>query len=437
MYLQRNIDQELTNWANAENRKPILLRGARQVGKTLSIRNLSQSFEHYIELNLDENESHKSIFEKFTDINEICQVITAIFDIPIIDGKTLLFIDEIQSCLPAISAIRYFYEKRPDLHLITSGSLLEFALAELPSFGVGRVRSVFMYPFSFDEFLRVSNKSLYKTLLEHNINNPINDLIHHELLKIFQYFLVIGGMPEVVKAYIKNSDLQEVQKIQYDILLSLEDDFSKYKTKVTSLRIREIFNEVAIQTGNKFSFTNLNRSFNNLQIKESLELLRMAGWIIPITHSAANGIPLGAELNLKKRKYLIIDSGLYQRMLGLPIGDILLGDTIEFINKGAIAELLVGLELIKNDSCYERKELYYWVREARNSQAEVDYLIQKSNIIIPIEVKAGKSGSMQSIHLFMQEKKSDYGIRMSLENFGEIGKIKIFPAYAVSKLYRE
>jgi hypothetical protein len=247
-------------------------------------------------------------------------------------------------------------------------------------------------------------------------------------------FLIIGGMPEAVKTYINKGNMLEVQRVLDDLIVSIEADFSKYKSRVSTTRIREVFNSVVQQVGTKYTYSYPNATLNNVQIKEGLELLSMAGLIYPVTHSASNGIPLGAEINSKKRKILIFDTGIFQRMLGLSIAPLLIEDDFNIINKGNIAELMVGLELIKNTSCYEKTHLYYWQREAKNSQAEVDYVIQKQDKIIPIEVKAGTKGSMQSLYLFLEEKKIDFGIRLSLENFSEMEKIKILPLYAVKNI---
>ncbi|MBK8042598.1 MAG: DUF4143 domain-containing protein [Haliscomenobacter sp.] len=219
-----------------------------------------------------------------------------------------------------------------------------------------------------------------------------------------------------------------------DLLVSVESDFAKYKNSVAAARIREVFNTVAHQTGSKFSYSYPNATLNNAQIKEVLELLRMAGLVYPATHTAANGIPLGAEVNIKHRKYLLFDTGIAQRILGLSIGDMLLEDALQGINKGAIAELHVGLELLKNSSPYQPGALYFWRRETRNSQAEVDYVVQRQADIVPVEVKSGTKGAMQSMYLFMEEKKSAKGIRFSLENFARLNQIDVYPLYAVRNM---
>lgn len=432
MYLTRLIDAELENWRLSERRKPLMLRGARQVGKSSTVRQLAQKFTHFIEINFDEQSQYNKIFERSTDVDEICELIAAATNTPVIAGQTLLFLDEIQACLPAISSLRYFFEKQPDLHVIAAGSLLEFALEDLPSFGVGRVRSIFIYPFCFTEFLMAYQEALLlKTLEKATPENPLPDVLHDRLKHYLKRFLVVGGMPEVVSAYVVNNDILETQRVLDDLIVSLESDFAKYKQRITTSRIREVFNSVVRQNGTKFTYSYPNATLNNIQIKEVLELLRMAGLIFPVTHTAANGIPIGAEVNLKFRKYLLFDTGIVQRILGLSIGDLLIEDDFKTINKGAIAELHVGLELLKNNSPYQPAALYYWQRASRNSQAEVDYVAQLQTEIVPIEVKANTKGAMQSMYLFLEEKKQSKGIRFSLENFSRMNQIDVYPLYAV------
>jgi predicted AAA+ superfamily ATPase len=435
MYLVRNIDKELFKWSLLKNRKPLVLRGARQVGKSSSVKNLSKQFKYFVELNFDENAGFAELFNKNLSVNEVCEQISILTNTPIIEGETLLFLDEIQACIPAISMLRYFYEKMPNLHVIAAGSLLEFALAELPSFAVGRVRSIYMYPLSFDEFLLAYHENkLIEALNKANVSKPLSELVHQKLVNYYKKFLVIGGMPEAVSIYITNKDLLEVQRILNDLYISIQADFAKYKTRVPPARLLEVFNAIAQQVGNKFTYSYPNATLNNLQIKEAIELLKMAGLVYGVTHSAANGIPLGAEINPKKTKLLIFDTGIFQRILGLNIADLLISNDFNVTNKGNIAELYVGLEFIKAVDCYEKTDLYYWQREAKNSQAEVDYVCQFGNTIVPIEVKAGTKGSMQSLYLFLKEKNLSQGFRLSLENFSVLNEVKILPIYAVKNL---
>jgi len=435
MYLKRTIDKELLNWQSAKNRKPLMLRGARQVGKTSTVKNFAKHFTYFVEINFDEQPAFSTIFEKKLSVFEVCEQLSVLTNTPIVAGQTLLFFDEIQTCIPAISMLRYFYEKMPELHVIAAGSLLEFALSDIPSFGVGRVRSLYMYPLSFHEFLMAHGEHLLlEQLNKAGISNPLSEPIHQKLITLYKKFLIIGGMPEAVSVYVNSKDLLEVQRVLNDLLISVQADFAKYKTSVPGARLVEVFNAVARQMAIKFTYSYPNASLNNLQIKEALELLKMAGLVYAVTHSAANGIPLGAEINPKKIKYLLFDTGIFQRILGLNIADLLISDDFNAINKGNIAELFVGLELLKAESCYQKTNLFYWQREAKNSQAEVDYVCQFNNAIVPVEVKAGTKGSMQSLYLFLKEKKLSFGFRLSLENFSKMEQINILPVYAVSNL---
>lgn len=433
-YLFRKIDTHLLQWSKEANRKPLLIRGARQVGKSYAVRHLGKQFEYFVEINLDQREDVRILFESNMNPKEICDNLSLLYNTPVVPGKTLLFFDEIQASIPAISSLRYFYEKYPELHLIAAGSLLEFALEELPSFGVGRVRSMFVYPFCFEEFLLATgNKLLSEAIQKANIEKPLMEPIHTKALSLFKNFLILGGMPEVVSSFVAGKSMLECLMVLDDLIISYRDDFAKYKKRVPSARISEVFDSVMQNASKSFQYTGA-ADGNLKQIKEALNLLIMAGVVIPVTHSSGNGIPIGAEINPKKRKMLPLDTGLFQRILGLDISEIILSPDFDFINKGAIAEIFVGLELKKSYSCYQQSELYFWKREEKNSNAEIDYLIQKGENIIPIEVKSGKKGSMRSMHLFLEEKKSKYGIRCSVENFGLVENIKIIPLYCIGNI---
>ena len=435
MYIQRKIDDVLLTWQRSSSRKPLLIRGARQVGKSTAVRNLSKQFDYFIEINFDEQPEYQNLFANTSDIGDLIEQLAIITQTEIIEGRTLVFLDEIQASLPAISKLRYFYEKKPNLHVIAAGSLLEFALSELPSFGVGRVRSLFMYPFSFIEFLGALNeKPLASMIQQSNSESPIHTIFHEKLKIYFKKFLIIGGMPQAVQTYVAKGDLLEVQRILDDLIIAIQADFVKYKRQIPPTNIKSVFESIVKQVGTKFKYSNDLTSLTNPMIKQVIDLLEMAGLVYQVTHSSSNGIPLGAEANPKKIKLLIFDTGIYQRILGLDVASLLLKDDIEVINKGNIAELFVGLELLKSNDAYEKTALYYWHREAKNSQAEVDYVIQNQDFILPVEVKAGTKGAMQSMHLFMDEKKSRYGLRLSLENFTEYEKVKVLPLYAVSNI---
>ncbi len=430
-YLKRLIDTHLLDWAQTKERKPLLLRGARQVGKSSAIRNLSGFFEHFLEVNFEMDADAYAVFTTQKDPLLIIERLSVLYRIPVIEGKTLLFLDEIQACPEAISRLRFFYEKMPGLHVVAAGSLLEFALSEIPSFGVGRIRSLFMYPFSFEEFLAASGEeTLLGMIKKAGSTVPLDLPLHNKLERYLRTFLVLGGMPEVVSAYLRGKSLLETQAILDDLIISFRSDFAKYKKRVPTGRIREVFESVVAQMGGKFVFAKGGSGLNLKQVKEALDLLILSGLVLPVIHSSGNGIPLGAEINPKKQKMLLLDTGLFQRILGLKISDVLISEDFSAVNKGALAELFVGLEWLKSQNPFHQENLYYWSKEAGTGNAEIDYLIDVDGEVVPIEVKSSGTGSMQSMHIFLHQKNRKKGLRVSLENFGRTGNIEIIPLYA-------
>lgn len=436
--MRRTVFKQLLRWKESESRKVLLLRGARQVGKTYVVRELGSTFSHFVEINLEKDSVVAGFFEKDLNPARICVELSAFYGQPILEDETLLFFDEIQSCPRAIQALRFFYEDKPNLHVIAAGSLLEFALTDLPSFGVGRIRSMFMYPMSFPEFLMANRMDQYIDLInDASPDNPLNPVFHEKLLEYFRRFLLTGGMPEVVRQLVENNSLYEALNVLSDLALSIRDDFSKYHRRVPESRIREVFASIVEQAGAKFVYSNVLAKASHPQIKETLELLLMAGLAFPVYHTSANGFPLGAQMDVKKFKVLLYDTGIFQHILGLNIREYLVVEEMEMVNKGGLAEIYAGLELIKASSILEKPQLFYWHRTERGSNAEVDYVIRQGDEIVPVEIKSGYSGKMQSMRLFMKEKNLNRGIRSSLENFGRDGNIEIIPLYAISTLIRE
>jgi hypothetical protein len=433
LYHKRLIDKYLEEWKAEADRKPLLLRGARQVGKSSAVRQLALKFHDFMEVNFEETPKLKTLFASDVSPQRIVENLSIYFGKPVVPGQTLLFFDEIQACPEAISSLRFFYEKMPALHVIAAGSLLEFALQSLPSYGVGRVRSLFIYPFSFDEFLEgIGEDQLLKAKQNAGIKNPLPEILHFKLLEWLKIFMLTGGMPEAVARYADNRRLIDVQRILDDLYIAFKADFTKYKNNVPPARLVEVMESVVHQAGGKFKFNKASENANHGQIKEALELLIMAGLVLPVTHTAANGIPPGAEMDPKKRKMMLLDTGIFQRILGLNLVDFLFDPSGGLINKGVIAEQFWGLEFLKYRTPFIQPALYYWHRESPNANAEVDFVVQKGAEMLPIEVKASGQGSMQSLRQFLKEKNKTYGYRFSLENFSEYNDIKSFPLYAVS-----
>ena len=434
--MKRTVYQHLLTWKQDPSRKVLLVRGARQVGKTYSVRELGKTFQNFLEVNFEANIDIHSFFNGPLNPKDICLKLAAYFSVPIVSGKTLLFFDEIQSCPQALSSLRYFSEQMPDLHVVATGSLLEFALAEIPSQGVGRISSVFMYPLSFSEFLTaVEAESLLAIISSGSANTPLDNAFHKKLIDIYKIYQFIGGLPAVVQSYILFNDLHKCQGILDNLIITYQDDFAKYKKRAPVSMLRDVFQSIAFQSGTKFQFSRVNSESTHQPLKNALELLEQAGLAYKIYHSDARGIPLGGQINQKKFKVILFDMGIQQRLLGLDLANYLVSKDFEHINRGSLAEAYVGLELIKM-AVQSRPALNYWHREQRGSNAEVDYVIQRAETIIPIEVKAGTKGQMQSLHLFMQERNISRGIRCSLENFSTYDNIEVIPLYAIaSKLF--
>jgi hypothetical protein len=433
--MKRFIAKDLSQWAQQKDRKVLLLRGARQIGKTYSIRELGKSFKYFLEVNFEEDKTVRDFFSGSLNPEAICQKLSAYYSIPIIPGETLVFFDEIQSCLDAIRSLRFFYEKQPELHVVAAGSLLEFAFSEIPSQGVGRITSLFMVPLTFREFLMACGEDeLIKLLHEHPLHIPLDSALHNKSMDLLKTYQLVGGMPAVVRHYIQNKDLQRCQIFLNDLIITLQDDFAKYKKRVPVIRLKEVFESVVHQSGGKFKYSNIQSTANHASLKEALELLVTAGLVYKVYHSSCRGLPLGAQVDPGKFKVIPFDLGIYQRLLGLDISQHILAKNFDSINKGHIAEIFVGLELIGNDEPQGAPQLYYWHRESRGSNAEVDYVLGKHRTILPIEVKSGSKGQMQSLLLFLKERQLSQGIRISLENFSHYEPIQVMPLYAAWRL---
>ncbi len=436
--MRRNISQNLLGWKESSNRKVLLLRGARQVGKTFVVRELGKTFQNFVEVNFEIDSDVSRFFNQNLDPIRICQELSAYYGKQILENETLLFLDEIQACPRAISSLRFFYENKPGLHVIAAGSLLEFALTELPSFGVGRIRSMFMYPMSFQEFLLAYQRDqLVELINQASPDNPMNPVFHEMLTDYYRKFQLTGGMPEVISKVVENNSILDGLNVLSDLAISIRDDFLKYHRRVPESRIREVFASIVEQAGAKFVYSNVVAKASLPQIKETLELLVMAGLAFPVYHTSANGFPLGAQMDAKKFKVLLYDTGIFQHILGLNIREYLVVEDMDMVNKGCLAEIYAGLELIKASSILEKPQLFYWHRLERGSNAEVDYVIRQGSEIVPVEIKSGYSGKMQSMRLFMKEKNLKRGIRSSLENFGRDGNIEIVPLYAISTLIKD
>ena len=454
MYYPRLIDSYLAEWASRETHKPLLLRGARQVGKSTAVRHLAERFESYVEINFEKQASYIPLFQvKDIDVNKIVSQIAAMAGKRIVPGKTLLFLDEVQACPESIMSLWFFKEDLPELHVVAAGSLLEFALEDLPSFGVGRIHSMFMFPMTFDEFLIANSEQLLMEARNSaSSSQPLSQPLYEKLVGLTRTFMLVGGMPEAVAKWVETHDYLACQEIQDDIVVTYEDDFPKYRKKIDPMLLRNTMRSVAVQATDKFVFSAVEGNYKAAEVKKALDMLAKAGIVVPVTHSDGNGLPLGSEADKTYQKMLLLDTGLMLRLLNMTTGDIselteqiLTSDVTDLVNKGPMAEMLAGLELLHYRTPNIRHEIYYWQRQVKNSQAEVDYISSYRQTVLPIEVKAEKQGGMKSLWIFLRERKLTNAIRCSLENFGafdyqdpeasgSIRHVQICPLYAISQM---
>jgi len=440
-------------WKHSRSRKPLLLRGARQVGKSRAVGHFGESFRYYIEANFEKRPELKNIFTQTTDVHEIAARIGRLYNIPIVAGETLLFLDEIQGCPEAIRSLWFFKEDYPELHVVAAGSLLEFTLKKLTSFGVGRIRSLFMYPMSFREFLMAQGKTSWiEAIHQADGTHPLFDELHQELVQQFRTYLIVGGMPASVATWVETHDYLQCAAEQDDIHQTYYDDFVKYAAQVDPQLLRNTLRSVIVQVGSKFMYSRVDGRYGTDDVKKALSLLCDAGIVKRVSHSAGNGIPLGAETNDKFRKYIYLDSGLLLRILDMELGGadelttlIMAGAASDLVNKGGLTEMVAGWEKVKYATPKTQHDLYYWQNLDKGTTSEVDYLTTRNMKVLPIEVKSGTTGKMKSLRLFMQKHHLHHAIRTSLENFGTIeytdsedtgtvSLIDIIPLYALGKV---
>ena len=433
--MKRVIDHFLQQWKLDDLRKPLLIRGARQVGKTYSVRKLGASYKDFVEINFELQTTAQIIFDKDLDPSRIIRELSLIANKQIIPGSTLLFLDEIQSVPRAITALRYFYEKVPELHVIAAGSLLDFAIDQV-GIPVGRVQSLYMYPLSFVEYMvAVGNKLFVNEILSHELDKKMSDTIHGKFLGFIGEYLALGGMPHSVQQWIDKKNPLNCAKILNTLLGAYRQDFSKYARKFQIKYVELLFDNIPIQVGRKFKYSLVDGDYRKRELVPALNLLTTAGIAHKVFYSAGQGVPLGGQMDPRDYKIIFLDTGLTQTILGLDITQWFLQPQNEFINKGSLVEAFVGQEILSYSDPNNKNNLYYWHKDGRSKQVEIDYLIQVKNCVIPIEVKSGMGRTLKSLQTFLESHiKSPYAIRFSAQNYSIYNKIHSYPLYAIAKV---
>jgi len=395
--MKRFIDKELKLWKDAFRRKPLIVRGARQVGKTYSIKQFaSREFENYTYIDLERNIDLRRVFEGNLQAKQMLADLEVLLGQRITPGRTLLVIDEIQACPRAITALRYFFEEIPDLHVIAAGSLLEFALQEI-SFPVGRVQFLYCYPLTFAEYLDATGHSdAAQTILKRPYK--LSDAIHTFLCDELRRYFFVGGMPESVKAFAETGSMKASFEVQVEIVETFRLDFSKYSPTSDKHCLNGVFTAVAKNVSQQTKYSHLAEGYSNPTIKKAYDLLNLAGVLRKVSSIDPSGLPLGASASSRTFKTVLLDAGLMRYLTGMPVDVEYSTPDLLSIYRGAVAEQFVGQEL----SVSQNGNLYYWARHAKSSTAEVDFCVTANSNIIPVEVKSGPSGKLKSMHLFLK-----------------------------------
>lgn len=435
--MHRDLELELIRWKNAKEHMPLLLRGARQVGKSHLATSFAKAhFENVLVINFEKEEKYKQAFETL-DPNAIINRLYLQSGHRVEPGKSLLFLDEIQECTAALKALRYFKEDMPDLHVIAAGSFLEFALNnEKMRMPVGRVESLFLKPLSFYEYLSALGlQHLREYLNQAALINGIEPVVHDELCEHLRNYFFTGGLPDVVNEYLSSRNLERVQAKQLSLVQSYRDDFGKYAGKTKHQYMQKILKEAPGFIGEKFTYSRIDPAIGSREIKNALGYLIEAGLLYKVNHTNASGLPLSALMSEKHFKIIFFDIGLANSTSQLS-PELFLQKDLMLLNRGSQAEQFAGQELLAYRKPYMHSELFYWDRQKPNSSAEVDYVINVNERIIPIEIKAGKTGSLRSLQLFLNEKNYDLGVRLSMKPLEMNHRVLSIPLYMISEIPR-
>jgi predicted AAA+ superfamily ATPase len=415
--MKRKYLDFLQNWLESDRRQPLVIRGARQVGKTWLVRYLAkEQNRRLIELNFEKDPQLATFFQS-NDPKQTLLHLGSYFGEDIHPKNCLLFLDEIQTVPDLLAKLRWFAEELPELPVIAAGSLLEFVLEEHTfSMPVGRISYMYMEPLSFEEFLVANNQEKLLQYLEtFQWGDEVPAPLHKKLISLFQEYVIIGGMPAAVSSWIKNRSLSMVSEIHRNLITTYRDDFSKYQKRIDKERLDEVLLSIPKFLGEKFVYSKINRDVKYVFLKSAFDLLCKARVCHRVTSAHANGVPLGAGLDRKNFKAVFLDIGLCSAVLDLTLDQITKINEIILINNGGVAEQVVGQLLRTINMPYIEPELYYWLREGKNS-AEIDYIIQQGSHLLPIEVKAGSSGTLKSLHYFMGIKKLKKALRINSES---------------------
>lgn len=424
----RNVINELIRWKNDADRKPLVLRGARQVGKTWLMKEFGRAYyDNYVYFNFDEEDELKSIFETNKNPQRIIDLLSMISGEKILPGKTLILFDEVQECPDALNSLKYFKEKANDYHIIAAGSLLGTLLAQPKSYPVGMVNLLDIAPMTFDEYLHAVDEPLYTYFRGITKEQKIEELFHNRLTEAYNYYLIIGGMPECVSSWIKYKDPAKIARIQNELVQIYENDFSKHNGKVNSGRILMVFRSIVTQlakSNEKFMYGAVRDGGRARDFEEAIEWLVSAGMLNRTYNVSKLEHPLAAFEKLDQFKLFVFDTGLLKHMAGIDNSAILLKTDYQF--KGPLTENFVLQQLYSQFSIPPH---YYSERNG-----EIDFVIQHGTTIIPIEAKGGEDKSAPTFKKYVSDHQPEYAVRFSKRGYRKDGYITNMPLYLAVKM---
>lgn len=425
--MERHAMQTLMRWKDSDDRKPLVLKGARQVGKTWLMREFGRrAYAHTVYLNFDEEDALRSIFETNKDPQRIIELLSLIAGQKIQPRETLIIFDEVQECPQALNALKYFKEKAPDYHIIAAGSLLGTLLAQPKSYPVGMVNLLELGPMTFAEFLAATNASLHLYYQSIHKDQPIEEIFHRQLLEAYDHYLIIGGMPECVVSWISHKDPARIQRIQHELITIYENDFSKYNGRVNSGRILMVFRSLVSQLAKpneKFVYGAMKKGARAREFEEAIEWLVSAGLVNRVYNISKPEHPLKAYDQLQHFKLFLFDTGLLKTMAGIDNSAILLGEAFQF--KGPLTENYVLQEL--------QGKLDISPRYYSEGRTEIDFVLQIGSSIIPVEVKAGEDKSAPSFKNYIAAHHPSAAVRFSRRAYRTDGNITNIPLYLAEK----
>lgn len=408
---------DLDAWLAAARRKPLVIRGARQVGKSFLVRDFAKRRgRRLVELNFERDPRAAKLFDE-PDLDDVLRGVEALTSQRVVPGEVILFLDEIQSAPAVLAKLRWLHEQRPDLAVIAAGSLLDFVLADHTfSMPVGRISYLHLEPMSFIEFLRATKDvELAEVIDGFTLGARLPVPVHQRLTTRFREYMIVGGMPEAVVSYRESGSLLETARVQHDLLATFRDDFAKYASRAHRDRLVKVLDAVPRMVGRKFVYSHVDREDRAAALRQAADLLCKARVCHRVEATQATGVPLGAEIDERRYKLVLLDVGLLSASLGLSLTDLARVEDLVLAHEGAVAEQAVGQGLRLIEPSFHEPRLFYWSRDAKGAEAEVDYVVQHGRRVVPIEVKAGATGSLRSLHALMATRKWKRAVRFNAD----------------------